>query len=31
MPITIAICDDDEKQIKLLRKMLNSWSASKPF
>jgi DNA-binding LytR/AlgR family response regulator len=31
MPITAAICDDDEKQITLLRKMLNNWSADKPF
>lgn len=31
MPITIALCDDDEKQIALLRRLLNNWSANKPF
>lgn len=31
MSMTVAVCDDDEKQIMLLRKMLNSWSSDKPF
>lgn len=31
MSITAAVCDDDEKQIMLLRKMLNKWSEDKPF
>lgn len=31
MSITIAICDDDEKQIKLLRKLLDRWCSDKPF
>lgn len=31
MSITVAVCDDDEKQIMLLRKMLNDWSSDKPF
>lgn len=31
MPLTIAICDDSEKQIKELRRLLGEWSADKPF
>lgn len=31
MSITAAICDDDKKQIMLLRKMLNNWLSDKPF
>ena len=31
MPLTIAICDDNEDQIKELRRLLGEWSADKPF
>lgn len=31
MPLTIAICDDNENQIKALRRLLEEWSACKPF
>lgn len=31
MPLTIAICDDNENQIKELRRLLDKWSADKPF
>lgn len=31
MSITIALCDDEEEQVKLLRRILTSWSADKPF
>ena len=31
MPLTIAICDDNENQIKELRHRLNEWSVDKPF
>ena len=31
MPLTIAICDDNEKQISELRRLLDEWSADKPF
>lgn len=31
MPLTIAICDDNEDQIKELRQLLGEWSADKPF
>lgn len=31
MPLTIAICDDDENQIKELRRLLDEWSGDKPF
>lgn len=31
MPLTIAICDDNEDQISELRKLLGEWSADKPF
>lgn len=31
MSLTIAICDDNEKQIKELRCLLGEWSANKPF
>lgn len=31
MPLTIAICDDNENQIKELRRLLDEWSADKPF
>ena len=31
MPLTIAICDDNEDQIKELRRLLGEWSANKPF
>ncbi len=31
MPLTIAICDDNENQIKELHHLLNEWSANKPF
>lgn len=31
MPLTIAICDDNEGQIKELRRLLSEWSADKPF
>lgn len=29
--LTIAICDDNENQIKELRRLLDEWSADKPF
>lgn len=31
MPLTIAICDDNEGQINELRRLLGEWSADKPF
>lgn len=31
MPLTISICDDNENQIKELRRLLDDWSADKPF
>ena len=31
MPLTIAICDDNEDQIKELRRLLGEWSADKSF
>lgn len=31
MSITIALCDDEKEQIKLLRKIITSWSLNKPF
>ena len=31
MPLTIAICDDNENQIKALRRLLDEWSADKQF
>lgn len=31
MPLTIAICDDNENQISELRRLLGEWSADKPF
>lgn len=31
MPLTIAICDDNEDQIKELRRLLGEWSSDKPF
>lgn len=31
MPLTIAICDDNENQIKEMRRLLTEWSADKPF
>lgn len=31
MPLTIAICDDNENQIKEMRRFLAEWSADKPF
>ncbi|MGN0690989.1 MAG: LytR/AlgR family response regulator transcription factor [Oscillospiraceae bacterium] len=31
MPLTIAICDDNENQISELRRLLDDWSADKPF
>lgn len=31
MPLTIAICDDNEEQISALRSLLEEWSADKPF
>lgn len=31
MPLTIAICDDNEAQIYALRKLLGEWSSDKPF
>lgn len=31
MPLTIAICDDNEDQIKELRRLLGEWSVDKPF
>ncbi len=31
MPLTIAICDDNENQISELRRLLDEWSADKPF
>ena len=31
MPLTIAICDDNENQIKEMRRLLAEWSADKPF
>ena len=31
MPLTIAICDDNTEQIKQLRRLLDEWSADKPF
>lgn len=31
MPLTIAICDDNENQIKEMRRLLSEWSADKPF
>lgn len=31
MPLTIAICDDNETQIKELRRLLGEWAADKPF
>ena len=31
MPLTIAICDDNESQISELRRLLGEWSADKPF
>ncbi len=29
MPLTIAICDDNENQIKEMRRLLAEWSADK--
>lgn len=31
MPLTIAICDDNEEQITALRRLLGEWAESKPF
>lgn len=31
MPLTITICDDNENQIKELRRLLTEWSTGKPF
>lgn len=31
MPLTIAICDDNEEQISALRSLLGEWSSDKPF
>ena len=31
MPLTIAICDDNEEQIAELRRLLGEWSEDKPF
>lgn len=31
MPLTIAICDDNENQIKEMRRLLAEWSDDKPF
>lgn len=31
MPLTIAICDDNENQIRELRRLLDEWSSDKPF
>lgn len=31
MPLTIAICDDNENQISELRRLLDEWAADKPF
>lgn len=31
MPLTIAICDDNENQIKEMRRLLAEWPADKPF
>lgn len=31
MPLTIAICDDNKAQIKELNRLLEMWSADKPF
>ncbi len=31
MPLIIAICDDEENQIKELRRLLDEWSANKPI
>ncbi|MGN0552241.1 MAG: hypothetical protein ACI4I1_02580 [Oscillospiraceae bacterium] len=31
MPLTIAICDDNENQISELRRLLDDWSVDKPF
>ncbi|MDE7302078.1 MAG: LytTR family DNA-binding domain-containing protein [Oscillospiraceae bacterium] len=31
MPLTIAVCDDNEEQISALRSLLEEWSADKPF
>lgn len=31
MPLTIAICDDNENQISELRRLLDEWSVDKPF
>ena len=29
--IRIAICDDNDEQINLIRRLLGEWSADKPF
>lgn len=31
MPLTIAVCDDNETQISEMRRILGEWSADKPF
>ena len=31
MPLTIAICDDNEEQISVLRQLLGEWAEDKPF
>lgn len=31
MPLTVAVCDDNEEQISELRRLLGEWSANKPF
>ncbi len=31
MPLTIAICDDNEEQIAVLRRLLGEWAEDKPF
>lgn len=31
MPITISVCDDENEQIMLLRRLLMKWAADKPF
>ena len=31
MPLTIAICDDNEEQTAELRRLLGEWSEDKPF
>lgn len=31
MPITISVCDDENEQIMLLRRLLMNWAADKPF